>query len=130
MLRADAPPSLQPIGETEFVNGVAAMSASGLYGDTRVCAGIVGFADLTLGDAVRPVLERLVLAGGGLITEGGRFCGIRQTLCWDTDAPSVESRVSYVRGHDGDAAFRAGFAQLAPLGLSFEAWAFFHQLAG
>src|SRR5436305_1949496 len=46
MLRADGPPHLQPLGETEFANGVAAMSASGIYGDARVCAGIVGFADL------------------------------------------------------------------------------------
>ena len=47
----------KPVGETEFVNGVAAMSASGAYGKIRVCAGIVGHADLTLGDRVEPVLE-------------------------------------------------------------------------
>ncbi|MBV8841125.1 MAG: amidohydrolase, partial [Alphaproteobacteria bacterium] len=32
MLRADGPPELKPVGETEFVNGVAAMTASGIYG--------------------------------------------------------------------------------------------------
>ena len=47
VLKARQP--LAPLGETEFVNGIAAMSASGGYGTTRVCAGIIGFADLTLG---------------------------------------------------------------------------------
>ncbi len=50
--KADGPVELRPVGETEFVNGVAAMSASGLYGDVRACAGIVGHADLLLGDGV------------------------------------------------------------------------------
>src|ERR1700750_750719 len=30
MLRADGPPEMRSVGETEFVNGVAAMSASGI----------------------------------------------------------------------------------------------------
>src|SRR5438874_13397580 len=41
MYRATGPEELRPVGETEFVNGVAAMSASGIYGRTKVCAGIV-----------------------------------------------------------------------------------------
>src|SRR5436853_3859196 len=49
MHRASGPEALRPVGETEFVNGVAAMSASGIYGPTEVCAGIVGHADLRLG---------------------------------------------------------------------------------
>ena len=57
MYRADGPEEMRPVGETEFVAGIAAMSDSGLYGPTRVAAGIVGFADLTLGDRVEPVLE-------------------------------------------------------------------------
>src|SRR5947209_9516712 len=52
MHRADGPEAFRPVGETEFVNGVAAMSASGGYGLARVCAGIVGHADLTLGAPV------------------------------------------------------------------------------
>src|SRR5580700_6079356 len=57
MYRANGPESMRPVGETEFVNGIAAQSASGQYGDTRVAAGIVGFADLTLGAAVEEVLQ-------------------------------------------------------------------------
>src|SRR5690606_20096501 len=45
MYRAGGPEALKPVGETEFVNGVAAMAASGLYGETLACAGIVGHAD-------------------------------------------------------------------------------------
>jgi L-fuconolactonase len=129
MLRADAPPKLEAIGEAEFVNGIAAMSASGLYGDTRVCAGIIGYADLTLGANVRPILERLIMAGGGHIAQGGRFCGIRQTLCWDEDTPLLNPAYKTSNVMMESDGFREGFAQLAPLGLSFDAWAFFHQLA-
>ncbi|HKX03113.1 MAG TPA: amidohydrolase, partial [Methylomirabilota bacterium] len=64
MYRAGGPTEMRPVGEVEFVTGQAAMSASGAYGPTRVAAGIVGFADLTLGDRVEPVLEAEVRAGG------------------------------------------------------------------
>jgi L-fuconolactonase len=128
MLRADALPHLQALGETEFANGVAAMSASGLYGDARVCAGIVGFADFTRGDAVRPLLERHIGLTGGTAAEGGRFCGLRQSLTWDADT-SLTNPLYPTSEHLMDSKeFRAGFAHLAPLGLSFEAWLFFHQL--
>src|SRR5438046_2911811 len=71
MYRADGPAPLKPVGEVEFANGVAAMAASGAYGKTKVCAGIVGYADLALGAGVEPVLEAMIMAGGG------RFRGIR-----------------------------------------------------
>ena len=77
MLKADGPEELRPVGEVEFVNGVAAMSASGKYGPTRICAGIVGDADLRLGAAVERVLEAEERAGGG------RFRGIRHILAND-----------------------------------------------
>ena len=57
MYRAGGPVEMRPVGETEFVNGVAAMSASGIYGKTKACAGIVGHADLSLGSRVEPVLD-------------------------------------------------------------------------
>src|SRR5437879_466042 len=50
MHKADGPEAFRPVGETEFVNGVAAMSASGVYGPARACAGIVGHVDLTIGE--------------------------------------------------------------------------------
>src|SRR6266404_3726010 len=62
MYRAAGPEPLQPVGEIEFVNGVAAMTASGLYGVVRACAGIVGHADLRMGAAVEDVLAKLGLS--------------------------------------------------------------------
>src|SRR5882724_9789435 len=74
MYRASGPEEMRPVGETEFVAGMAAMSASGLYGPTRVATGIVGFADLTLGDRVEPVLEAQLRAA----VDGSAACAIRQ----------------------------------------------------
>ena len=94
MFKTDGPEALRPVGETEFVNGIAAMSASGLYGKTRVAAGIVGTANLRLGDAVGAVLDAQIAAGGG------RFRGIRLGAAWDPDpafpttAPSRRSTCS------------------------------------
>ena len=128
MLRAGGPVALQAVGETEFAGGVAAMSASGIYGPARVCAGIVGFADLTLGDAVRPVLERQIMAGGGLVSDGGRFCGIRQIVSWDADAGLMNPVYPSTEDMTALPAFRAGFGHLAKLGLSFDVWALFPQM--
>ncbi len=128
MLRPDAPPHLQPLGETEFANGVAAMSASGLYGQARVCAGIVGYADMMCGDSVRPLLERHISRAGGPAADGGRFRGVRQSLTWDPDASLMNPTYPISEDMMDAAPFRKAFAHLAPLGLSFDAWVFFPQL--
>ena len=124
--RADGPVALRPVGETEFANGVAAMCASGYYGEVRACAGIVGHADLTLGAAVAEVLAAHIAAGGG---SDGRFKGIRHAGGWDASPLIHNSHTKPPRGLYADARFREGFAQLAPLGLSFEAWQYHPQLA-
>jgi len=123
MYRADGPVALRPVGETEFVNGIAAMSASGGYGATRVAAGIVSFANLCLGAAVREVLEAHIAAARG------RFRGIRHAAGWHASEMIRNSHSHPVEHLLRDAAFRAGFAQLAPLGLSFDAWLFHPQIA-
>ncbi len=123
MYRKDGPPEMAPVGEVEFVNGIAAMSASGNYGPCRVAEAIIGHADLTLGARVRKVLEAQIAMGGG------RFRGIRYGVSWDgSDAVGrFASRV--VPPHLVlDKTFREGFAQLAPLGLSFESWQYHPQL--
>jgi L-fuconolactonase len=63
MFRADGPVKLRPVGETEFLNGIAAMSASGGYGPIRVCAGIVGFVDMRLGESPRLLSQQANYAG-------------------------------------------------------------------
>ncbi|MFL5298697.1 MAG: amidohydrolase family protein [Phenylobacterium sp.] len=114
--KADGPVELRPVGETEFVNGVAAMGASGVYGDFRPCAGIVSRADLLLGDGVKPVLEAHIRAGGG------RFRGIRNSASFDADKEVLGPLNRVEAGLYLSEAFRTGFAHLAPLGLSFDAW--------
>jgi L-fuconolactonase len=114
--KADGPVALRVVGETEFVNGVAAMSASGVYGDLRACAGIVSRADLLLGDAVVPVLEAHVRAGGG------RFRGIRNSASWDADPDVLGPLNRLEQGFYLRSDFRAGFKHLAPMGLTFDAW--------
>jgi predicted TIM-barrel fold metal-dependent hydrolase len=120
--KADGPVELQPIGETEFVNGAAAMGASGQYGPGRICAGIVGHADLRLGAAVDKVLQAHVRAGGD------RFRGIRHIVAWDSDPVVNNPGNPAPPGLLGDAKFRAGFARLAPMDLSFEGWLYHPQI--
>jgi predicted TIM-barrel fold metal-dependent hydrolase len=122
MHRASGPEDMKPVGETEFVNGVAAMSASGGFGKTRICAGIIGHADLRLGSRVRPVLEAHIRAGGG------RFRGIRHITAWDADPTLMNPAYAPPPGLMADATFRQGFACLAPLNLSFDAWLYHPQI--
>ena len=122
MHRAAGPEEFRPVGETEFVNGVAAMSASGGYGPTRICAGIVGHVDLRLGARAEEVLAAHVQAGGG------RFRGIRHITAWDADPTVLNPAYSPPPGLLGDAIFRQGFAKLAPLNLSFDAWLYHPQI--
>ena len=123
MYRKDGSEAMAPVGEVEFVNGTAAMSASGNYGPTRVAEAIIGYADLRLGMRVIDVLEAEIAAGNG------RFRGIRQGAAWDGHdsvgrfaSRSVEPKMLR------DATFREGFSQLARLGLSFESWQYHPQL--
>jgi predicted TIM-barrel fold metal-dependent hydrolase len=122
MYRAGGPEAFRPVGEVEFANGVAAMAASGAYGNTRVCAGIVGYADLMLGGRVEPVLEAMIAAGGG------RFRGIRYITASHPDDAARGSSVNRAAGLLMEPKVREGFARLHPLGLSFDAWMYFTQL--
>jgi L-fuconolactonase len=122
MYRADGPEALRPIGETEFVNGIAAMSASGLYGGARIAAGIVGTANLCLGETVPAVLDAQIAAGGD------RFRGIRHSAAWDPDAGLPPPRVDPGPGLFQRDDFRAGFRHLAPRRLTFEAWCYHRQI--
>jgi predicted TIM-barrel fold metal-dependent hydrolase len=117
MYRAVGPLELRCTGETEFVNGVAAMSASGIYGETRACAGIVSRGDFTLGSATAgKVLDAHIAAGNG------RFRGVRQSASYDADKDVLGPLVRVEGGLYASDAFRSGFGELAKRGLSFDAW--------
>jgi predicted TIM-barrel fold metal-dependent hydrolase len=122
MYRAHGPEALRPVGEVEFANGAAAMSASGGYGPAAACAGIVGHVNLLQGEAARAVLEAEIAAGQG------RFRGIRHSSVWDADADVAGMYATRPKGLLLDPTFRKGFACLAPLGLSFDAWLFHPQI--
>ena len=116
------PALMAPVGEVEFTNGIAAMAASGRYGKTQVCAGIVSSADISVGAAVAQVLDAQMAAGGG------RFRGIRVTTKWDADEALNTGRYIVPRGLMLDADFRAGFAVLGPRHLSFDAMVYHPQI--
>ena len=122
MYRSDGPEELRPVGEVEFVQGLAASSASGLYGPGRAAAAIVGHANLNLGERVEPVLEALYAASPN------RFRGIRHSVTWDPH-PEVENTAAHkMEGQLASDNFRAGARVLARMGLSLEAWLYFPQL--
>lgn len=122
MYRRTGPVEMRPVGETEFVNGVAAMFASGLLGDTLACAAIVGQADLTLGGRVEAVVDAHLRAGGD------RFRGIRHIAGWDADTRLNNPDYPSPPGLLKDRAFREGVAVLARRQLTFETQVYHPQL--
>ena len=117
--RDQGPEHLRPVGEIEFVRGQAELSAEQ---DGAEIAAIVGFADLTRGEAVEEVLEAQQAAGGG------RFRGIRHANAWDASDQIRESHTKPPAGLLGHSNFRAGFAKLGEMGFSFDAWMFHPQV--
>lgn len=123
MFRADSPKHMSYVGETEFVNGIAAMSASGQYGPCRVAAGIVGSAPILDGDkASAEVLDAQIAAGNG------RFRGIRCGATTHSNPDVPNGRTNPPPGMYANADFRAGFKHLGPRGLSFEGWCYHTQI--
>jgi L-fuconolactonase len=114
MYRADGEVAFRPVGETEFVNGVAAMSASGIFGPSRACAGIVGHVDLT-GDHIEEVLEVHLRVSD-------RFRGIRHSCSFDADPNVLGPLARIPAGLYESAAFRSGFSKFAKFGLTFDSW--------
>jgi len=122
MFRASGPEAMKPVGEIEFVVGQAAQMASGQYGKTRVCEGIIGWVDLTLGGRVREVLEAEIAAAGG------RFRGVRYGTSWDEGLAGKFVSRAMTPHRLLDAKLREGFAVLGKMGLTFDSWHFHPQL--
>jgi len=116
MYRTEGPQALRPVGETAFAADCARASGG------RVCSGIVCHADLSLGAAVQEVLQAHAEAGGGHLR------GVRHSTGWDADPVVCNPELGTHAGLMQEAAFREGFAQLAPMGLSYDAWAYHPQL--
>jgi L-fuconolactonase len=123
MFKATGPDHLKCVGETEFVNGIAAMSASGRYGNCRIAAGIVGTAPFLLGGKLTAeALDAQVAAGGG------RFRGIRVGATWDASPAVPNARINPPQGMYSTSNFREAFKELEPRGLSFEGWCYHPQI--
>ena len=122
MFKTDGPEHMRPVGETEFVNGIAAMSASGAYGSAKIAAGIVGTVDLTIGALAGDVLDAHIVAGGG------RFRGIRRAVAWDAADVIRNHRTDPPAGLLLQDDFRRGFAELGSRDMTFEAWCYHTQI--
>jgi predicted TIM-barrel fold metal-dependent hydrolase len=118
--RCEGPEEMRPVGETEFVAGIAA-EAERRGTRPRVCEGIVGHVDFRLGERVDAVLESHIAAAGG------RFRGIRHVAARHPNfITSVLAPPPF--GLLGDATFRAGLARLGRFGLSYDAWLYHPQI--
>jgi L-fuconolactonase len=114
----DGPKHLRPVGETRWVDQIAAEARKNP--DLTQIGAMIATAELRLGGAVREVLEAHQAASK-------LFRGIRQAAAWDaSDAGLLQGDVQNAELYR-DPAFRAGFAILVEMGLSFDAWHYHHQ---
>ena len=123
MYRADGSQWQKPLGEVEFVRGIAAQARSGHYGTTRVAAAIVACADLCHRHTLIQQLDALIDAGGGLVR------GIRMPLAAHTDERVISNPVPVQDGVMLTPDFLWGAQQLAQRGLSLDVWVYQSQLA-
>lgn len=120
--RADGPKEMRPVGEIEFANGMAAQSASGAHGPIRVAKGIIGHADMTLGEKAGAVLDAMMAAAPE------RFRGIRHCTTFDTDPHLPKHRDAPRAGMMTEPDFIKGAAELEKRDLIFESWCWHTQL--
>jgi predicted TIM-barrel fold metal-dependent hydrolase len=120
--REDGPEYLRPVGEAEFVRGVAERAIAA--GRPGVAAGFVGFAELRLG---REKLDEVLTALSE--ASGGRLRGIRQSARWQAEDLFAMPSGKNPRHLLLDPAFRDGVRTLAGHSLSYDAWQVHEQLA-
>lgn len=116
-IRTDGPAVLRPLGEVEFANGIAAMTATGRYGNCHVAAGIIGHADLTQGSEIGELLDRCLDAAPD------RYCGVRHVTLDYPDERPFKFIMTY-RPPPGlleTPGFPRGLAELEKRGLTFDA---------
>jgi len=116
MYRADGPIELRPVGETEFAAGVAARSASGLYGQSRLCAAIVAHADFSLGANFDALID------AHLAASGGRLRGFRGRVSHHPD-PEI-NKWQTPPGVLAQSCSLQAMAAMADRGMSLDVWAY------
>lgn len=119
--RSHGPAHLASVGETEKVMQIArAARADGC--STQVAAGIVAFADLTLGDRVDEVLDAHEHAAGSA------FKGVRHSVSRDENFPDGIVLRPAAKGLLAQADYRAGLRRLANRGLVYDAMLYHAQI--
>ncbi|MCP4006887.1 MAG: amidohydrolase family protein [bacterium] len=118
--RSDGPVSRRPLGEIDFVAGIAEQCAKGGPGRAQI-AGLVSHADLTLGDAVEEVLIEQRERASHLF-RGVRHAGARDP---HPDALMIPGRAP--EGLYADPDFRKGMRVLGRLGHTYDTWHYHHQ---
>lgn len=118
MYRQQGPEAMKPVGESEFVSGVGAMSDSGAFGDVQICKVMFGDMDFTLGADVEPVLEAHEIASGG------RFRGVRVAATYYPDFHGMVEDADYLQQKQ----IRAAIKCLSKRGHSLDCWVYHTQL--
>lgn len=109
----------QPVAETRFTHDITTPEKSKSFGNTKVAAGIVGFADFRLGAEVAPVIDAHLAASD-------RFRGFRQISAWDPNSDSIRS--ASAPGLLLDKKFREGISCLKNYNLTFETFLYHPQI--
>jgi predicted TIM-barrel fold metal-dependent hydrolase len=119
--RKDGPDAFKPVGETEFVASVGEEAVQ--RGEkVRVCEGIVGYADLMLGDELDAVLQAHIDAGQGRFRSVRHIVARHESFLASLLTPPPLHLLS-------DATFRRGVSRLQHFGLAFDAWLYHTQIA-
>lgn len=112
---------LAPVGETQKIAAIANVArARGIQ--TEIAAGIVAYADLTLGDRLDDVLDAHDEAAGG------RLRGVRHSVSRDRHFPDGIAIRPAPEGLLSNRRYRTGLSCLAARGLSYDAMLYHAQL--
>ena len=112
--------AMKPVGETKFVVEVAEEAKQDV--SKAQIEGIVGHADMMLGESTREVLEAHLEEGQG------RFKGIRHGASWDESDEVRNSHSNPIQSIYLDDEFQKGIEQLDALNLTLDAWNYHKQI--
>ena len=112
--------AMKPVGETRFVVEVAEEAKQDI--SKAQIEGIVGHADMMLGESAREVLEAHLEEGKG------RFKGIRHGASWDESDEIRNSHSNPIQSIYLDDEFQKGIEQLDALNLTLDAWNYHKQI--
>jgi len=119
--RESGPLHLRPVGETEQIE-LMHREALSPYAESRLCGGIVAFADLLEKDLLDEVLD------AHLTASPLHFCGVRQSVARDSHFPAGIVLRPAPAGMLSDRTFRQGVRKVANRNLTFDAMLYHEQI--